>query len=463
MSVLDRRKDVIEAGSKAISPAMTVYGAAATGAAIAALPLLGVICAISEKRRRTVFKRLIPSLSGLCPSAAKSLWIHALSVGEVLSSEPLIERLQPCRYQHPVCMTAATLSGHQIAAERFNGRVDALGYFPFDVPFSIKRAFRRINPALVVLVESDIWPGFMAEAGQRGVPVVLANARLSERSLKGYRRLAAVSRPMLRAMAHICCQSAEDADRFEALGVFPDRLSVTGSIKFDQAPPEMDDAARTSWRRRLGISAEAPVMLAASTHPGEEGTLLAAYDGARRRVPGIRLIIAPRDPRRGETLCQMAVRRNNAGILYSALEASSAPAGAGVVVVDRMGVLARLLALAQVAFIGGSLVPSGGHNPLEAAAHGVPVLLGPDMRDFQTTADWLVAGGGAVRVSTADDIAQQVEMLVTSDQGRRMGAAARGVFLRHRGAVARVMTVLDRVLAAETAGACGPSDARKNE
>ncbi|MFN2165763.1 MAG: 3-deoxy-D-manno-octulosonic acid transferase, partial [Anaerolineae bacterium] len=439
---LERMDGAMTHPRETTSALIKAYGTMATVAAVAALPLLGVICAVSEKRRQTVFKRLLPSLTR--PIAPGSLWLHALSVGEVLSAEPLLDRMQASRHRRHVCLTTSTLTGQYIADERFGRLVDALGYFPFDVPFAIHRSLRRIAPKVVVLMESDIWPGFMAAVRQQGVPVVLANARLSERSFRGYQRFPAVTRPMMRTMAHICCQSETDAGRFAALGVPPSRLTVTGSMKFDQVPPVLDDAARQSLRRQLGIAPRAPILLAASTHPGEEGHLLTAYAMLRRRVHGLRFILVPRDPRRAQALCRRADALDSGSVLYSRLE-STAAAGDPVVVVDRMGVLARLAAISQVAFIGGSLVPAGGHNPLEAAAHGVPVLLGPDMRDFQDMADWLLADGGALRVDNAADIAHHVAMLITGDQGRSMGEAARGVFLRHSGAADRIMAVIDQL------------------
>ncbi len=441
------------------SPLMQVYRLLATGAAILSLPAVGVISLLSGKRRQTVFKRLFPSLQPSLPHGERCLWVHALSVGETLSAAPVIDRLQSWRRRRPLVITSTTLTGRRIAAERFGGRVDALGYFPFDVPFSIDRAFRRIRPALVILVESDIWPGFMAAAQAHGVPVVLVNARLSERSLKGYRRLRPVARPMLRAMAHICCQSTVDADRFAALGVSPKRISVTGSIKFDQATPAMDAAARRAWRRRLGISDAAPVMVGVSTHPGEERPLLAAYAKARLKVPALRLVVAPRDPRRAPQVCRMAAKNGETGILLAALGSASSSSAGGVIVVDRMGILAELTAIAAVAFIGGSLVPEGGHNPLEAAAHGVPVLLGPDMRDFQVMADRLVAEGGAFRVFDADDMARRVVGLLGDDAQRRTGEAARRVFLRHRGAVDEILATLKQVLNDDAAGAAADPEA----
>lgn len=426
--------------------AMTVYDAAASAAVAAALPLLAGLWAVSEKRRRTVFRRLAPTPLPSLSAPAGSVWLHALSVGETLSAAPLVDRLQPMRRRHPLCVTTTTLTGHEIAADRFAGRMDALGYFPFDAPLCLDRAFRRYRPAVVVLVESDIWPGFLAAAHARGVPVVLANARLSERSLKGYRRGRVLIRPLLNTLARICCQSQQDARRFSDLGVDTGRLSVTGSTKFDQEVPAVGAAARAAWRARLGISAQAPLVLAASTHPGEEAVVLAAYRRLLRRLPAARLVIAPRDPRRAEVVCRLAAALPGGGVPLALVERDAAPPEKGVLVVDRMGMLARLVALSQAAVIGGSLVAEGGHNPLEAAAQGIPVLMGPDMRDFKAIADELTAAGGAVQVSDAEGLAGQLAALLTDGAGTAMGRRARDVFLRHRGAADRVTAVLARLM-----------------
>ena len=412
-----------------------------------------------EKRRKTVLGRLgWPAFGGRRPRSDAPVWMHALSVGEMVSAVPLVAALRRGYPRIPIVVSAATLTGYQTASVRFDGSPVDLRYFPYDFLFSVRAAYRQLRPRTVVLVESDIWPNHVLEAVRRQVPIFLVNARLSERSTAGYRRFKGLFQPVWRGFTAICCQSAPDARRFRQLGADGRRLHVAGNLKFDQPPPVLSGTDRADLRAMIGWSPGQQVLLAGSTHDGEERLLLTAYKRLLRDHVSLLLVLAPRDPHRATAVRQYCREMGLTSAMVSVVSSGRAEAGHDAAIVDRIGILARLYAVADVAFIGGSLVAAGGHNPLEPAAFGKPVLFGPDMRDFQVIADGLVAQGGAFQVSGVEDITQRVAWLLASDAHRRAGGAARRVFLRHRGAADRIMATLQPVLDGDAATSAPPPE-----
>lgn len=419
--------------------------AASLGAA-AALPVLLPHVLLSRKRRRTVLGRL--ALSGLPrPSAgppASRIWVHALSVGEVISAVPLVRAMAERFPDRKLFFSASTETGFAEAERRLGETAVERFLFPYDLPIPVRRTLNRVDPGLIVLVETDIWPGFLGEAEARGVPVALVNTRLSDRSFAGYRRVSGFMGAVLRTLDRVCPQSALDARRFRALGVPADRIVRTGNIKFDQPADTPDATERTALRNRLGLAPERPILVAGSTHEGEEAMLAAAFRELRRAFPELALVIAPREPDRAR-----GVRRifSEAGFPAATLAETESGAKADAVVVDRIGVLKSLYAAGALAFVGGSLVPRGGHNPLEPAAHGVPVLFGPHMTDFREIARLLREAGGADAVGSAGELAAvATRWLRRPEDARRAGARGREVFLRNRGAVDRTLDVLAGLL-----------------
>ena len=418
-------------------------------AAAAAAPLLVALAAASPKRRETARQRL-----GLGPlprrlrttdreGLEKSVWVHALSVGEVLSAVPLVKALGRACGIANIVFSASTLTGFNIAGKRLKNHVRDIIYYPYDWIGSVKRTVGAVNPGLVVIVESDIWPNFLSEMNRRNVPTLLVNARLSPRSFRGYRCLKGFSRWMFSAFSEICTQSATDAGRFRNLGISGTKISVTGNVKFDpEREPEKNRYAAPPdpLGRSLG---ERPVMVAGSTHDGEEMLLCEAFAALKREFSDLVLIVAPRDPARAGAVCRLF---RQAGFAAGVMRHPDGPDTANrseVLVVDTMGVLARLYGLSDVAFVGGSLVPAGGHNPLEPAAASKPLLFGPDMSDFSEIARWLRSGGGALQVDSARALGEQAAGLFRDpDRRGRMGARAFAVFTAHSGAVERTVNII---------------------
>lgn len=416
-------------------------------------PLIVPAILISEKRRKTVFQRLgltsMPNGIGQNSKhpAQQPIWIHALSVGEVLSAIPLIKALA-IRFDHrKIFVSVSTKTGFKIASKHFSTTTDAVFYYPYDLFFAVKRIAGKVDPALVVIVESDIWPNFLFEMRKRHVPVVLVNARLSQRSQKGYQRFKFFSKPLFLLLAHICTQSREDARRFMTLDVPAGRITVSGNIKFEQEYSPLPMTAIENLRQRLQLQPLQKILLAGSTHKGEEEILLAAFDRLKQEFDDLLLIVAPRNPERAGSVQRIFQSAGLAAVLMKSLELRKPATRYDVLVVDTIGVLKSLYALADIAFVGGSLVNCGGHNPLEPAVFSKPILFGYDMSDFAEIADMLVTESGAVRVRDAKSLYRATSKLLRDDQkANEMGQRALNVFTANKGAVEQTLKVIEELL-----------------
>lgn len=411
---------------------------------VVAGPLVLVAALFSKKRRTTVFKRL--GFQEIAHHRRREkdrpVWVHALSVGEVLSAVELTARLKAAFPGRPVVFSATTRTGIDTARDCLAGIADEVFYFCYDLPFSVVRMVTRINPGLVVVVESDIWPNFLWTLEKRRVPVVLANGRLSEKSFAGYRRFAWIMGPVLNVFSAICAQTREDADRFAALGVAEEKTVVTGSIKFDRPAPSLSSDRRIGLRHLLGIETDAQILVAGSTHPGEEEDLARTLADAWKQFDHLVLVVAPRDPARAPEVAGIFGGPGAGAFTLTGVGQADKPGPVRVVVIDRIGLLNDLYAVADIAVIGGSFLNLRGHNPLEPAACGVPVLFGPHMEDFAEIARLLVDGGGALQIEDTETLGSVITGLLTNrDQRRQMGRAAFQVLEANRGALDRVMTV----------------------
>jgi 3-deoxy-D-manno-octulosonic-acid transferase len=390
----------------------------------------------SSKRRATLFKRLgWQSYPHHGPSSQNPVWIHALSIGELLSAGSLIQRLRRELGDRPLYLSVSTASAFAIAQERFSRSCDGMFYFPYDVAFAVNRCLDAVNPAIIVQIETDIWPGFLADVRRRRIPCILVNGRLSPESFRTYRRFSLLFEPSFNTFDAIYPQSAGEAQRYLAVGAAPERLRHNGNLKFDVAASVPDPNAVEALRKEFFISSDAPVLIAGSTHRGEEAIIRSCFLRLKSRFPLLRLIVVPRRPERGSEVLQLFQQDGAEAELASHLSRSTA-----VVVVDRMGYLSRLYALADVAVIGGSFVPQGGQNPIEPAACGKPVLFGPDMHDFPDVAEWLLNAGGAIQVGNEQDLLAACDRLLSEPhEARTIGARARAVVMEHQGATERVV------------------------
>ena len=373
------------------------------------------------------------------PDQGRRIWIHALSVGEVTASQAMVRHLL-AKGDHSLFLSASTLSGYQTARRLYAGLPVRLAYFPYDWLWAVRAVASKIKPDLALLVETDIWPNFIWEMERRGVPVCLANIRLSDQAWRWYRRLAPVAKVLFGGFARIAVQTEKDRRRILHLGIDPARVCVTGNIKFDvrYAPPGHD--AVTTLGATLKGFPGLKVFVAGSTHEGEETFLVQTLVRVKRRQPGVLLIIAPRDPGRAGRILKLSAEQGIMAHRMSNPDLVDRILPGHLVVVDSLGLLMDLYSLSDLAYVGGSLVSQGGHNPLEPAACAKPVLFGPDMRDFRQIAAWLIRGGGARQVDAVETLTSAAAALLSDDElARDMGERARQVYLGHRGAVERTL------------------------
>ncbi len=398
----------------------------------------------TEKRRKTLFKRLgFQDYPRAPQSPHKPVWIHALSIGELLSAGSLIEQVRRAIGDRPLYLSVSTLSALVIATERFSRFCNGLFYFPYDVVFSVNRCLNQVAPALVVLIETDIWPGFLAEIRRRQIPCLLVNGRLSPKSFRSYSSLRILFQPAFNTFHFVYPQSPAEAERFLAIGLEPAKLRNPGNLKFDVAMSIPGEEVLSALRQELNIPSDARVLIAGSTHPGEEELIRAVFLKLRNECPTLRLILVPRRPERGADVLNL-FRNDDIDTTLFSQPIRSNPV---VVVVDRMGYLSRLYALADIAVVGGSFVPKGGQNPIEPAACGKLVLFGPDMHDFPDVSCWLLEAGGAVQLRNEEELYSICRRLLADPQeARLMGDRARRVVTDNQGTTVKIVQDIVTVL-----------------
>jgi 3-deoxy-D-manno-octulosonic-acid transferase len=373
----------------------------------------------------------------------RSIWIHAVSVGEVLAARPLVPALRERFPGHRIFLSTTTVTGNEVAKKSIRG-LDGLFFAPFDFPHAVRRALEVVNPALLLLVETELWPNLIHEASRRGARVALVNGRISPRSFPRYKRLGRFLSRVLSEIDLFLMQGETHAERIRAMAAPPERVRVTGNLKFDAV-----EAGRPPERlaRLIQSGPPRPLWVAGSTVEGEEPLVLAAFHRVRERVPNARLLVAPRHPERFAEAQRLVESAGFRCERRSALGPGGWSNGA-VLLLDTLGELAHVYALASVVFVGGSLVASGGHNILEPAVAGKPVLVGPHMENFQEIADTFRAEGAIVQVASADELAREVaDLLLDEPRRRELGERARGLVGRNRGAVGRTTDALVPLLA----------------
>jgi len=355
------------------------------------------------------------------------LWIHAVSVGEARAAEPLVRALAGAAPDHRILVTCTTAAGRE-TLEQLYGHAVLRAWLPYDYPEAVQAFLEHFRPRLGVLMETEVWPNLLAQCARNGMPVMLANARLSEKSARGYRRWRALAGPAFRSLAAVCAQSAADAERLRALGARG--VEVAGNLKFDIAPDPAQLAAGRAWRSQVAR----PVILLASTREGEEKPLLDAAAAARALI-----VVVPRHPRRFDEVAPLAQSRRSRQPL-------PAP-GDRVHLGDTMGEMAFYYGACDVAIIGGSFAPLGGQNLIEALAAGAPVVLGPHMYNFADATQLALQAGAAIQVPDAGAAMQAaLRLLGEEEQRRRMSEAGKNLIAAHRGATARHLAACRRLL-----------------
>lgn len=409
-----------------------------------ALPLIALRLALRARKAPAYARRIKERFSfALPPLKPGGIWVHAVSVGESIAAAPMIRALQARYPELPITVTCMTPTGSERIQALFGDSVQHC-YLPYDLPWAAARFLDRVRPRLAVVMETELWPNHIHQCARRGIPVALANARLSERSARGYARFGKLTAPMLAELSLIAVQTQAEAQRFLDLGARPDCVEVTGSIKFD-LKIDAELLQRAAELRRQWQAEQRPVWIAASTHAGEDEIVLAAHRQLLETRSNALLILVPRHPERFNSVHELCLsdglttRRRATG--------EAVQAGDQVLLGDTMGELLFLYALADIAFVGGSLVANGGHNLLEPAALGKPVLSGPHLFNFLEIAAQLRAAGALSEVADAAQLAERTATLLdTPAEAQRMSAAGLAVLKANQGALERLLDGLRRLL-----------------
>ncbi len=397
--------------------------------------------------------------SSFNPERRDSVWVHAVSVGEVLSARPLLAELGLRHPELRLVLSTTTITGQDVGRRHYPD-VDVC-YFPFDLPWIVSRTLEVVRPRLFLMVENEIWPNVLKACHERGVPTCLVNGRISARSFPRYRLVRPLFRRVLANIDQCCVQDEESARRLIGLGAEPSRVTVTGSLKFDavESPGTAASATvRDPVLRYFRLPDTRSVIMAASTRRGEEEPVLRAFARVRTTSPTSLLIVAPRHPERFGEVAQQAERMGFSVARRSELRIDAEPR-ADVVILDSIGELTRLYRVATVVFVGGSLVDWGGHNILEPAVFGKPIVFGPHMQNFAEIAEAFVSHDAAWQVDSAGELEDALLRLLTDPVRRAsLGAAAKALVESSRGAIQKTLGVIDQLLPAATtspAGAAG--------
>lgn len=374
------------------------------------------------------------------PLGSQVIWLHAVSVGEVQAAQPVIRALLDRYPDHSLLVTTVTPTGSARVQALFGSEV-AHVYAPYDLPGAVTRFFDRVRPCVAIIMETEIWPNLFAMCRRRSIPLLLINARLSGKSVQGYRRFRSLVDQTLAAVTQIAAQGEADAQRFLSLGADSARVVVTGNLKFEQrVMPSLLERAE-ALRREWGVGR--PVWIAASTHEGEDELVLDVFLQLRRQFRDCLLVLVPRHPERFEPVAELCRQRGLNTVLRSTREPCSAQTQ--VFIGDSMGELPLFYAASDVAFVGGSLVPHGGHNLLEPAALGIPVVTGPHVFNFTEICNLLQTAAACRKVESEAGLERTVrEWLADANARHRAGEQGRRVVERNRGALAAVLDMLDR-------------------
>ena len=388
---------------------------------------------------RSYLQRIAERLGVGYPRLERCIWVHAVSVGEVVAAIPLIRALARRFPDRPILVTTVTPTGAARVASVFGDEVYHT-YIPFEAPHVVNRFFSATKPEIALVLETEIWPNLYRGCGVRDIPLVLVSARISPKSVRSYRRLLPLFRETLSHGIVIAAQSEADAERFLSLGAAPERTRVTGNIKFDvEIPPDLPLRGR---ELRAELFRDRPVWIAASTHEGEEEIVLAAHQALLESRPNALLVLVPRHPQRFAAVRDM-VRQQGMSVV-SRTDGSACGASTQVYLGDTMGELTLFYAASDLAFVAGSLVPVGGHNLLEPAALGLPLLSGPHVFNAQEIGDMFVAKGACRLVHDAEDLAAAVESLLSDPAtASRLGELGREILEQNRGALARLMAMIE--------------------
>lgn len=374
-----------------------------------------------------------------------AIWLHAASVGEIVATSPMVKEIKKEMPDSVVVISVVTASGYDMA-KRIIPEADGVIFFPLDLPWLSCHVVKKIAPQAFLLVETELWPNFLKASRKAGIPVMMVNGRIGDKSFGNYRYLGSVLQDMLQTVVKFCMQSSIDAQYIIKLGADPQRVMVTGNTKYDQTYTDVSEDEQKLLISQYGFAGQRPIIIAGSTHKGEEESLFASFGKIRNRFPQACLVIAPRDIQRADELVSMAAASGHRAVKRSRLEKENA-GGHNTVILDTIGELGRVYSIADVVFVGGSLIPQGGHNILEPAAHGKPIVVGPHMFNFKDIYALLSDRKACI---TAKDPALLTDKLLAvlenKELSETMSKNARAIIEENRGAAHKNTLQLKQLL-----------------
>lgn len=397
------------------------------------------------------YERLKPSMGFMTPALQERIagrpviWVHAASVGEIVAASPIVKDIQREFPQVAVVVSVVTNVGYGMA-ERILPDAEGIIFFPLDRPFFVRRALHLFNPLAILLVETELWPNFLRIAKKEQIPVMMVNGRISGRSHKRYMRIQSFVKGMLGSIDRFCMQSNIAAEYITDLGAHPSQVTVTGNTKYDQTYATVSEAEKEELLSQFGFRGHFPIIVAGSTHKGEEEIILQAFTGLLQQYPKARLLLAPRQIVRAEEIVTMCESYGLQAVRRSTMDRPTDEA-TPVVILDTIGELGRLYALGDIIFVGGSFVPVGGHNILEPAAHGKPIVVGPHMFNFTEIFQLLSDRGACRMVHSAEELQAEWSLLSEQEEVRtERGAHCLEVVVENQGATRRNVQELRQLL-----------------
>ncbi|MDO9307553.1 MAG: 3-deoxy-D-manno-octulosonic acid transferase [Deltaproteobacteria bacterium] len=373
------------------------------------------------------------------------IWLHAVSVGESIAARPLLKALRSQYPEHAILVSNTTETGRGVACGF--PEIDVCIYFPFDFLPAVRRTLDRVRPSLVVIMETEIWPNFTREARRREIPVILANGRISDRSFRGYLRFSWFFRNALELFSRLCMQTGVDGERITAIGAPAGRVVTAGNLKYDIPFREVAADEKSALRKRYAIADDLVVLTAASTHAGEEQHLISAYRELLNNHADLFMVLVPRHPERSGEVAALLERSGIPFQRRTALDDTGTLPRGGALLVDTVGEMMNLYALADIAFVGGSLVPTGGHNLLEPASLGIPCLFGPHMDNFREIAALVLRYDAGIQVETAPELVERCrELIINCDLRRQLGQNGLRMMAENGGATRKHMEIISAYL-----------------
>ncbi|WP_425058589.1 3-deoxy-D-manno-octulosonic acid transferase [Sporomusa carbonis] len=425
-----------------------IYNILAVILLILALPVF----AVRLVRERGFGERLKQSLGALPQETLlkvaqkDAIWLHAASVGEIVATSPIVKEIRRELPDTPIVVSVVTAGGYDMA-KRIIPEADGIIFFPLDLPYLSYSVLAKIRPQVFMMVETELWPNFLKAARALNIPAMMVNGRISDKSLSRYSYFKRVLADMLDTVVKFCMQSSIDAKYIIKLGADPARVVVTGNTKFDQNYTELSPDDKRMMARSLGLNQDAPVIVAGSTHRGEEEILFSAFSRVRASFPGAQFIVAPRDTLRADELVELAAKHGFTAVRRTRLSGEESAGHPQMIIVDTIGELGKIYGLGDIVYVGGSLVPRGGHNILEPAAHGKPILIGPHMFNFKDTYALLAERGACATVYDGAGLAAtMLNLLKNPAISARMGRKALDTINENRGASRKSALYLKEML-----------------